>query len=328
VYKYIIILILTLITSGCTGIAKVRERHHRAPFEKQIEMGTYDIVLYNVIYPENYEDKIKFYENFDIVMKKLLVYDTTVNIMYPERFKDDILLLRNGILLPEEQLFAKVSSELSPVEKELIDKKVPIKLDKNVGDSQYYLNKQVYFWKKIVKDNEKFDSKKTYTELDKERLILDMKEKRKEMFNILNEVKLNLVLRIEEPYKKSKEEYWQEKDVYIDRPTKLVPKVFVEDNYIYLDDVSKEDVKKIVGEQLKFNSKIVIIENDLYKGYEVVDGKYIFYTGGKYILEYYEGYRINIVVKDVNLVDLLKIDEKLLIDDFLNPNSYKERQEK
>ena len=40
-YKYILILMLTLIGTGCTGISKVKDRYHKAPFEKEIEKGEY-----------------------------------------------------------------------------------------------------------------------------------------------------------------------------------------------------------------------------------------------------------------------------------------------
>ena len=45
-------------------------------------------------------------------------------------------------------------------------------------------------------------------------------------------------------------------------------------------------------------------------------------------MNYYNGYNLKIKVKDVSLKDLLTVDEEFLIDDFLNPKSYKVRQEK
>jgi hypothetical protein len=328
VYKYILLLVLALSTAGCTGVSKVKERYHRAPFEKEIKKGDYDLTLYNINYPQKYEGKIKFYNDFDILMRKLLVYDSTINMMYSEKFKDDIIHLKNGYILPEEVAFSKSASELSQVDRDSIDEKVTIKLDEKLGRTQYYLNKQVYFWKKIMDSDEKFNSEANYTELDKERLILQMEGKRKKLFKIIEQVELNLILRIEEPYSDEKTKYWQEKDIYIDRNTDLTPKIFKEQGYIYLNDVENRDVKKIIGNQLKFDSKIVVVENRLYNGYTVSGGKYIFFYGGKYRVNHYDGYNLKIKVKDVSLKDLLTIDEEVLIDDFLNPKSYKERQEK
>ena len=68
-----------MIMSGCTGVAKIRERYHRAPFEKTIEKGDYTIILYNLEYPENYMEKIKFHNDLNILVKKFLIYDRTVN---------------------------------------------------------------------------------------------------------------------------------------------------------------------------------------------------------------------------------------------------------
>ena len=327
-YKYILVLILTLMVSGCTGISKVKERYHRAPFEKEIEKGNYEITIYNINYPEKYEEKIKFYNDFDILMRKLLVYDSTINMMYSEKFKEDIIHLKNNNLLPEEIAFSKPASELSQIDRESIDRKVAIKLDKKIGRTQYYLNKQVYFWKKVMNSDEKFNKTTNYTELDKEKYILKLEEKRKKIFNIVGELELNLVLKVEKPYSKAKNEYWQGKDVYIDRTTKLAPKVFKEEGYLYLTKVDNTDIKQIMGNQLKFDSKIVILENKLYNGYTISDGKYVFFYGGKYRVSYYDGYNLKIKIRDVSLKDLLTIDEEFLIDDFLNPKSYKERQER
>lgn len=327
-YKCILLLILVLGTASCTGISKVKERYHRAPFEKEIKKGEHELVLYNINYPQKYEEKMKFYNNFDILMNKLLVYNSTVNIMYSEKFKDDIIHLKNNYILSEEVAFSKSASELSQVDRDEIDKQVEIKLDEKIGQTQYYLNKQVYFWKKIMKSDKKFNNKINYTELDKEKLVLKLEEKRKEMFKIVGQVDLNLILKVEKPYSDNQNKYWEKKDVYIDRSTDLTPKVFKEREYLYLSNVKDVDVKKIIGNQLKFDSKIVVVENKLYNGYTVLDGKYIFFYGGKYSLNYYDGYNLKIKVKNISLKDLLVIDEEFLIDDFLNPNFYKERQEK
>ncbi|MCS5420528.1 MULTISPECIES: hypothetical protein [Psychrilyobacter] len=327
-YKYILLLVLALSTASCTGVSKVKERYHRAPFEKEIKKGDYELTLYSINYPQNYEEKIKFYDDFDILMRKLLVYDSTINMMYSQKFKDDIIHLKNSYILPEEAAFSKSASELSQVDRDSIDEKVAVKLDEKIGRTQYYLNKQVYFWKKIMNSDEKFNSEATYTELDKEKLILQMEDKRKKLFKVAEQVELNLILKIKDPYSHDENEYWQEKDVYIDRSTDLTPKVFKEQGYIYLSDVEDRDVKKIMGNQLNFDSKIVVVENRLYNGYTVSAGKYIFFYGGKYRISYYNGYNLEIKVKEVSLKDLLTVDEEILIDDFLNPKSYKERQEK
>ncbi len=327
-YKYILLLILALSTTACTGVSKVKERYHRAPFEKEIKKGDYELTLYSINYPQKYEEKIKFYNDFDILMRKLLVYDSTINMIYSEKLKDDIIHLKNSYILPEEVPFSKSASELSQVDRDNIDKRVTIKLDEKVGRTQYYLNKQVYFWKKIMVSDEKFNSEANYTELDKEKLVLQMEDKRKKLFKIVEQVELNLILKIEEPYSDNKSEYWQEKDIYIDRSTDLTPKVFKKQGYIYLNDVEDIDVKKIMGNQLKFDSKIVVVENKLYDGYTISDGTYIFFYGGKYKVNYYDGYNLKIKIKNVSLKDLLIIDEEFLIDDFLNPKSYKERQAK
>ncbi|MEI6856278.1 hypothetical protein [Psychrilyobacter sp.] len=327
-YKYILLLVLALSTVSCTGVSKVKERYHRAPFEKEIKKGDYELILYSIDYPQKYEDKIKFYNDFDILMRKFLVYDSTINIMYSQELKDDISHLKNNYVLPEEIAFSKSASELSQIDRDSIDKKVVIKLDEKVGRTQYYLNKQVYFWKKIMRSNEFFNSGANYTELDKEKLILQMEEKRKNTFKIIEQVELNLILKIEKPYSDNKNEYWEKKDVYIYRSTDITPKVFKEQGYLYLSGVEDVDVKKIMGNQLKFDSKIVVVENRLYNGYTVLDGNYVFFYGGKYRVNYYDGYNLKVKVKDISLKDLLIIDDELLIDDFLNPKFYKERQGK
>jgi len=83
-----------------------------------------------------------------------------------------------------------------------------------------------------------------------------------------------------------------------------------------------------MGNQLKFDSKIIVVENKLYNGYTVLDGKYIYFHGGKNNVNYYDGYNLKINIKKLSLKELSTINEEILIDDFLNPKSYKERQEK
>lgn len=327
-YKYILLLVMVLSTASCTGVSKVKERDHRAPFEKEIKKGDYELTLYSIDYPQRYEEKIKFYNDFDILMKKILVYDSKINIMCSEKLKDDITQLENNYTLQEERIFLKPASELSQADRDSIDKKVVIKSDKKIGRTQYYLNKQVYFWKKIMEGNKKFNNETNYTELDKEKLILQMKEKRKKIFEIVKQVELNLILKIENPYSNNKNEYWEGKDVYIDRSTDLSPKIFREQGYLYLSNIEDIDVKRIMGTQLKFDSKIVVVENRLYSGYTILDEKCIFFYGGKNKVNYYNGYNLKIKVKNLSLKDLLIIDEEFFIDDFLNPKFYKERQEK
>jgi len=45
-------------------------------------------------------------------------------------------------------------------------------------------------------------------------------------------------------------------------------------------------------------------------------------------VNYYDGYKIKLNITNVTLEELISVDDDLLIDDFLNPNIYKERQEK
>ncbi|HAS79976.1 MAG TPA: hypothetical protein DCR90_03600 [Fusobacteriaceae bacterium] len=327
-YRYILILALSLSTISCTGLSKVKDRYHRAPFEKEIKKGDYELTFYNIDYPIEYEEKIKFYKDFDIFVKKVLINDSIINIMSSERFKEDITELENSYTLPEERIFLKSASELSQAEREKIDKIMEIKIDEKIGKTQYYLNKQVYFWKKIIEDNKIFNSKINYTELDKEKLILQIKEKRKKIFEIVEQGKLNLILKIEQPYVNKENVYWEKKDVYIDRNTKLLPRILKKYRNLYLSEVEDIDVKKIMGEQLKFNSEILIIENKLYNGYIVSDNKYIFFYGGEKNINYYDGYNLKIKVQDISLKDLLTIDKQNLITNFLNTEFYKERQEK
>jgi hypothetical protein len=284
VYKFLLLLTLTLATTSCTGLVKIKERHHRAPFEKQIEKGEYTIDLYNIEYPEKYEDKLKFYQNFDLLMKKLLIYDSTINILYPEELRSDIIELQNNLLLPEEAYFAKSSSELSQLDQDIIDKKVPINMDRDLGNSQFYLNKQVYFWQTVL--NKKHDIKVNYSELDKEKLILEIETSRKKMFEIVSEVELTSTLRINTPYSVDTNRYWQAKDVYIDRNSNLAPRIFKDKNYIFLNKIEDADAKKIMGGELKFDSKIVVVQNNLYNGYTFTNGTYVFLIGGKYIVKF------------------------------------------
>jgi len=326
VYRYILILILTIGATGCTGLAKIKERHHRAPFEKEIDKGVYEITLYNLKYPREYDEKLAFYEKFDILMKKMLVYKSTANIMYSEELKKDLFELKKSALLPEELNFSKAASELSEENRNAIDKQVQVEVDKNIGTSQYYLNKQVYFWMKMDGSLDKFDNQAIYSELDKERIIIKVKEKRKKILEIMDQVEINSILKIENPYSKNDKRYWQEKDVYIKNQSYLAPELLKDTNYIYLKNVTDSDTRKIIGGEINFLSKIVIVENSLYKGYIVKNNKYIFFTGGLTPMNYYDGYEINIKIKNVELKDLLEIDDNLLLEDFIDPQNLKKRQ--
>jgi len=328
VYRYILLLVLALSTTSCRGVSKIKERHHRAPFEKEIKKGDYELTFYSINYPIKYEEKIKFYNDFYILLEKLLVSDSAINIICSKELKDDITQLELSYILPEELVFLKSASELSKADRDSIDEKVKVKLKGEIGRTQYYLNKQIYFLEKIIGSNKLFNSEINYTELDKERLVLKVKEKRKKIFKILKQGELNLILGIEQPYLDREKKYWEKKDVYIDRSTNLLPELLKENRDLYLSGVEDIDTKKIIAGQLKFNSKIIVVENSLYNGYIISDDKYIFFYGGENEMNYYDGYNLKIKVQNISLKDLLVIDENYLKNNFLNPKFYKERQGK
>ncbi len=325
-YKIMLILILSIVFSSCTGVVKIRERYHIAPFEKKIEKGNHKIILYQLKYPEKYEEKLKFYSDFNILVKKLIISNSALNIMYSEELKQDLLRLEKNYMLSEEYVYSKIASELSLDDKSKIDKEIDINIDKSVGEAQYYINKQVYFWYEILnskdigetnRNRKEYDFKRNYTELDKEELIRNVKGNRKELFELIKEVRLNSVFKVENPYKDRKKSYWDQKEVEILRDVNIIPDVLKENEYIYLQGVREEDVKKILSERIEFASRIVIVENSLYEGHVLRNSNFIFLVGGKYKINYYDGYEVNVEVENVELVELLGRNEKLLLEDFI-----------
>lgn len=328
--KIVILSIIAVFINGCSTLALRKDQHHKAPFAKRLKEGSYEIGVYRVNYPEKYEERILFLGDYDAFLKKEVIADKKIFLLYPRTLTRDIESIKKNMLLPEELIFTKPTSELTKDEKGEIDRKVKAKLSKEIGENQRYLRKQIIFlektWKLIeeaerahLKDKGKdgFELLEEYiksnevekSEEDKEEIILKIKKQRKEILDLIKNTKIVEIKTRETPYKVQGEKNWLSKDIKERESLEVVNEVTDELEPQYIKNLKEREVKRVEGREIVLKGKFNIIENNLYSGYTIENKKIIFYTGGSVEKEYYDNYKVDVVIKDMGLLEILK-DER------------------
>ena len=178
--KALCLLALVLLTTSCGSIVARKDKSQIVKFENsRIVADSYDITFYNILYPEKPYDKDKFYEQFDVLTSKMVAYNKDINLIIPLELYKDLLNLQKREVREGEKIYYKQAYSLTEEEKEFIDSKVDVETPDNTGSVQKYLNKQVAYWYDYLKKPQEYDSKKYYTELDKDRIVDEVFENRK-----------------------------------------------------------------------------------------------------------------------------------------------------
>ena len=101
------------------------------------------------------------------------------SLLLEKRFYDDMKKIEESELSDEEEILEIPASSLDENQRqELVSMSGKLNLTQYLGTDQEFLNRQVYILNQLL-NKEGFDENNVYSELDKEFLISELKEKRK-----------------------------------------------------------------------------------------------------------------------------------------------------
>ena len=195
-----------------------------------------------------------------------------------------------------------------------------VNLTEYVGTDQEYLNRQIYVLYELLNKTD-FNPSNVYSELDKEFLIEELKNNRKEV--VENFEKSNVEFFIKETYENSGLNKFKDDSVYkFDKDILISDKL--EDQAIlpelqrnvYLTDFPSEIIEKLAKNQLKLKRTPLLLENSEYHGYTYNENNTVVFVGGKKPKYYYNDYKINVVRKPIAVLDLLKTSSNYYVSDF------------
>lgn len=199
IFSIFIVILFSILLSSCGSIVARKDKSQIVEFtNKDIKPDNYKILLYKLKYPDTPYEKDKFYEEFDILTSKMLVYKKDLNLIIPLEFYKDLKNLQKREVREGEKVFYKQAYSLTNEDKKIIDEKVKVDTPNNVGDTQIYLNKQVAYWYDYLKKSDEYESTRYYTELDKDRIVDEVFENRKLFSNISFLIDDNYALEIGE----------------------------------------------------------------------------------------------------------------------------------
>ncbi len=325
-----ILLIVAIMASlmGCKSFIPRQDLYEKVEFkDEKIVEGRNNIDLYEVEFPEDYYERIKFFEAFELSGKKMLLENKSLNLLVSQELYASLGRFRRGEFLDDEELYIKTASDLDTFQRAEIDSSIDVPVTERGGSIQSYLNKQVYFWLTVTNKEDEFDGNKIYTELDKQRLMEEVRNERKEFFQVLNAMRLSLVVKVEDPYADHSkgERYWASKEIDLFNPTGISRELQSIEASLYLENLDEKDIRELLAVRGDFATPILILESSRLKGYTVSEGKYVFYHGGDTLRGYYKGYDLRIRIKETTLENLVTIEEGILLKDVLERTQVKAR---
>lgn len=324
--KIILVGMLIMSMVGCSGFIPREDIYEKAEFKSEkIVKGRNKIILHEVKYPKNYFEKLEFLREFEEAGRRLLLEDKGLNLMLSQELFDDLESLKNGEFLDDERVYLKIASDLDEVEKTEVDRKAGVQVTDRGGDIQRYLNKQVYFWMSVAGKEDEFQGDKLYTELDKQRLIEEVREERKEFSQILDAMRIDSVVKVEEPYTHQRKEdgYWASKKIETFNLAGISTELLSVEVPLYLEGVEGNDIEVVVDNREDFKTPVLILENKRLKGYTIRDGRYVFYHGGEVMRGSYREFDFIIEIINSTSSDLADAEEGILFSDLLEEDQGK-----
>ncbi|OQY09803.1 MAG: hypothetical protein B6I28_02355 [Fusobacteriia bacterium 4572_132] len=267
------------------------------------EKGNYNIKLSKLNYPITLEEKEKFYEKWNIFIRKSFLEGKKYTFLIDLNFYNDYLNIEKGELLESEKILSKIASSLTKKEKEELKKMMPEKFEETV---QGYLNRQICLLMMLNKSD--YEEGKQYTELEKEERINIFKNKRKNMMKILKKSEISFVLSIDDPYEEEVRlnRYYYTKDIILTKKEEFNEKLNSFKIPIYISNLTEKDLKKLEKGEKEIKNTYIILNNKIYSGYQYINKRFLIYSGGKKIRYEYPDYKISIEIENVELEELLQ----------------------
>ena len=240
-----------------------------------------------------------------------------------KRFYDDMQKIKTDEMSEEEKVLELPASSLDGYNiQELTQLSKGMNTSQYAGTDQEFLNRQVYVLYRLL-DRKGFNPDNVYSELDKEFLVAELKEKRKDIVKNFETSKIEYF--VKESYDNIDFKKFQDDSVYkFDRDIIISEKI--EDqallpeikNNLYLVNFPSDIIKDLEKNKLKLKREILLLENNQFHGYTYNENNTVVFIGGKKAKYYYNDYKINVVLKKINILELLKTNSNYYVSDFFN----------
>ena len=289
---------------------------------RKVIPGRYEIKLFEVSYPTDIFGKNNFYNEFNRVLGKI-DKNKKYSLLLEKRFYDDMQKIKTDEMSEEEKVLELPASSLDGYNiQELTQLSKGMNTSQYAGTDQEFLNRQVYVLYRLL-DRKGFNPDNVYSELDKEFLVAELKEKRKDIVKNFETSKIEYF--VKESYDNIDFKKFQDDSVYkFDRDIIISEKI--EDqallpeikNNLYLVNFPSDIIKDLEKNKLKLKREILLLENNQFRGYTYNENNTVVFIGGKKAKYYYNDYKINVVLKKINILELLKTNSNYYVSDFFN----------
>lgn len=287
---------------------------------RKVIPGRYEIKLFEITYPTDLFGKNRFYNEFNTFLKNVKK-DKKYSLLLENRFYQEMQDIKIDQLSEEEKILELPASSLNDYYRQQIAAMSGgANLTEYIGTDQEFLNRQIFVLYELLNKSD-FNPRNVYSELDKEFLIEELKNHRKEV--VENFEKSNVEFFIKETYENSGLNKFTDDSVYkFDKDIVLSDKL--EDQAvlpelqrnIYLTGFPDNIIEELAKNQLKLKRTPLLLENSEYHGYTYNENNTIVFIGGENPKYYYNDYKINVVRKPVAVLDLLKTSSNYYVSDF------------
>ena len=287
---------------------------------RKVIPGRYEIKLFELNYPTDIFGKNDFYNEFNRVLEKS-DKNKKYSVLLEKRFYDDIQKIKIDEMSEEEKVLELPSSSLEEYDRqELTGLSKGLNVNQYAGTDQEYLNRQIYVLYKLLGKKD-FNPDNVYSELDKEFLISELKQKRKRTVQNFENSKFEYF--VKESYNnvdfnkfEDDSVYKFDKDIVISEKIEdqaLLPEI---KNNLYLTDFPEKIIEDLSKSKLKLKREILLLENNQFHGYTYNENNTVIFIGGKTGKYYFNDYKIDVVLRKVNISELLKTNSNYYVSDF------------
>ncbi|MGL5981902.1 MAG: hypothetical protein ACRCZR_01125 [Cetobacterium sp.] len=188
---FLLFSLITLI--GCSQFSNRKDLSQKISFQKNIPVGKYDFKIISFDYPNNYNDKINFYNNLNDNLTKLNdIQKNSLNLLINSEFEKELNSLLDKGWIDKEILGMKIVEDLNDDEISILNN-LNISTPSEAGENQKLLNRQYFILLELTQNENMYNSEFLYTELDKSLLMQDILLNRQSTIDNLNKIKQNFV---------------------------------------------------------------------------------------------------------------------------------------
>ena len=226
---------------------------------RKVIPGRYRIKMFELNYPTGIIGKNNFYNNFNEVLEKV-DKNKKYSVLIEKEFYEDMKKLKTDELSEEEKILELPASSLEGNQiHELLSLTSKLNLKQYLGTDQEYLNRQIYLLYELLNKKE-YDINNVYSELDKEFLISELKEKRKKVIKNFEESKFEYFIKnsysnMEINKYEDDTIYKFDKDIVISQNIEeqaIFPEIKLN---VYLTDFPRETLEELAKNRLKLKTK-------------------------------------------------------------------------